>query len=148
MADRITFSSSVRLKYNSKIKAIAVNKLYSFNKEWTWADILHDITDPDKFAIDKLDDIVITVSDKIQSVGGFEPDINEQIKVVHEFDNKLKFVQFDIIRETPAASDANNNPPAASNTNAFEMLMSQSWSLSKIPSKIDVNAARFTGVYQ
>jgi hypothetical protein len=74
--------------------------------------------------------------------------INEQIKVVHEFDNRLKFDQFDIIREKSAASDANNNPPAALNTNAFERLLSQNGSLPKILSKLDVNAARFTGVYQ
>ena len=123
-------------------------KLYSFPKDWTWANVLNDIIDPDEFSVDKLDKIIVTVSYKIGGIYTFELDINEQIKVVHKFDNRLKFVQFDIIRETPAASDANNNPPAALNTNAFERLLSQSGSLNKILSKIDVNAARFTGVYQ
>ena len=98
MADRMTFSSSVHLKYheNSKIQAIAM-KLHSFPKDWTWADVLNDIIDPDKFSVDKLDEIIVTVSDKIGGIYTFEPDINEQIKVVHKFDNRLKFVQFDII---------------------------------------------------
>jgi len=56
MADRMTFSSSVRLKYqeNSKIQEIVVNKLYSFPKDWTWADVLNDIIDPDEFSVDKI----------------------------------------------------------------------------------------------
>jgi hypothetical protein len=69
-----------------------VNKLHSFPKDWTWADILNDIIDPDKFSVDKLDEIIVTVSDKIGGINTFEPDINKQIKVVHEFDNRLKFV--------------------------------------------------------
>ena len=69
-----------------------MNKLHSFPKDWTWADILNDIIDPDKFSVDKLDEIIVTVSDKIGGINTFEPDINKQIKVVHEFDNRLKFV--------------------------------------------------------
>ena len=52
------------------------------------------------------------VSDKILgsvTVNTFEPDLYETIDVVHEFDQTLKFVTFDVTREADGCDDPNNN---------------------------------------
>ncbi|CAC5366711.1 unnamed protein product [Mytilus coruscus] len=78
----------------------------------------------------------------------FEPDFNEEIRVVYEFDKRLKFVQFDILRDTPpSSSDDNNNNQTNSNTqNAFDVLMGKATTKanSKMPSNLDETASRFT----
>lgn len=64
----------------------------------------------------------MTVSEKLANGRTFKPDFEERIQIVH--DQKLKYVQFDVIRDSPPptenSQDANNN---IVNQNAFDVLM-------------------------
>ncbi|XP_076079853.1 uncharacterized protein LOC143049956 [Mytilus galloprovincialis] len=77
----------------------------------------------------------------------FEPDFAEEIRVVHDFDKRLKDVQSDIIRDAPPSNDKNNNQTNSNAQNAFDVLMrkANTQANSKVPSKLDETAQRFTG---
>ncbi|XP_055997718.1 uncharacterized protein LOC125665866 [Ostrea edulis] len=147
MGDRIALSSTVKIKYKhtSKVVPIIVNRLYSFSKHCTWNEVLNDLTADGDHNIDKLDEVTVTVSDKLANGVTFEPDFEEQIQVVHNFDKKLKYVQFDVIRDL----EPNNNVPKGQNPptcpTAFDVLMRKSSTLTKLPQKIDEASPRFTG---
>lgn len=151
MGDKIALSSSVRIKYKdaSKVLPIVVNRLYSFSKRCTWNDVLNDLTTDDGHNIDKLDEVTVSVSDKMANGVTFEPDFAEEIRVVHDFDKRLKYVQFDIIRDAPPSNDKNNNQTNSNAQNAFDVLMrkANTQANSKVPSKLDETAPRFTGKY-
>ncbi|XP_056012384.1 uncharacterized protein LOC125679681 [Ostrea edulis] len=146
MGDRIALSSTVKIKYKhtSKVVPIIVNRLYSFSKHCTWNEVLNDLTADGDHNIDKLDEVTVTVSDKLANGVTFEPDFEEQIQVVHNFDKKLKYVQFDVIRDL----EPNNNVPKGQNLptcpTAFDVLMRKSSTLTKLPQKIDEASPRFT----
>ncbi|XP_048753853.2 uncharacterized protein LOC125665239 [Ostrea edulis] len=147
MGDRKALSSTVKIKYKhtSKVVPIIVNRLYSFSKHCTWNEVLNDLTADGDHNIDKLDEVTVTVSDKLANGVTFEPDFEEQIQVVHNFDKKLKYVQFDVIRDL----EPNNNVPKGQNPptcpTAFDVLMRKSSTLTKLPQKIDEASPRFTG---
>ena len=71
-----------------------VNRLYNFSKNDRWVDMLRDILADKEHDINKLDEITVTVSDKLNDGNTFEPDFDEPIRIVHKFDKKLKYVQF------------------------------------------------------
>jgi hypothetical protein len=151
MERRITFSSTIRLKYkqNTKVTPIVVNRLYSFPSRYTWSEVVHELTtdnEKDSFHIDKLDEVCITVSDKVSNGIQFEPDLEEEIRVVHDFDKRLKYVIFDIMRDWPStfdkSGDENNNT-----TNAFDIMMKNRRENVKFASKLDENAPRFNGKF-
>ena len=59
----------------------------------------------------KTDGIIISVTDKVSWVQVFEPDLEEEIRVVQEFDKCLKFVTFTILRDSTEQDINNNSPP-------------------------------------
>lgn len=147
MGDRITLSSTVKIKYKqtSKVVPLIVNRIYSFSKHCTWNDVLNDLTADGDHDIDKLDEVTVTVSDKLGNGVTFEPDFEEPIHVVYNFDKKLKYVQFDVIRDSEP-TDPNNNANVPKVPNAFDALMSKS-TQTRLPQKIDETSPRFTGTF-
>lgn len=90
MADSyFTLSSSVVVKTDNKVKPIVSNRLYRFNNKKTWNDVFDEVTDPEEVDLKKTDQILVTVSDRAGQT--FEPDMEEPIQVVQEFDRRLKF---------------------------------------------------------
>ena len=65
--------------------------------------------------------------------------------MVHNFDKKLKYVQFDVIRDSEP-TDPNNNANVPKVPNAFDALMSKS-TQTRLPQKIDETSPRFTGTF-
>ena len=53
--------------------------------------MLHDVADLEDSGQTKTDGIIISVTDKVSWVQVFEPDLEEEIRVVQEFDKCLKF---------------------------------------------------------
>lgn len=60
-----------------------------------------------------------SVSDKLSGGQVFEPDFEESIKIVQEFDKMLKYVTFTIVQD--GQDDVNNN--TTTNADAFDVLM-------------------------
>ena len=59
----------------------------------------------------KTNGIIISVTDQVSWVQVFEPDLEEEIRVVQEFDKRLKFVTFTILRDSTEQDINNNSPP-------------------------------------
>ena len=76
IGDRITLSSTVKIKYKqtSKVVPLIVNRIYSFSKHCTWNDVLNDLTADGDHDIVKLDEVTVTASDKLANGVTFEPD--------------------------------------------------------------------------
>ena len=62
----------------------------------TWNDVFDEVTDPEEVDLKKTDQILVTVSDRAGQT--FEPDMEEPIQVVQEFDRRLKFATFTVNR--------------------------------------------------
>lgn len=143
-----TLSSSVVLKSNGKIKALASNRLYRFNNKNTWANVFDDVLDPEEFCMGKTDQVFVTVSDK-SGIEVYEPDMRETIKVVQEFDNKLKYVTFTVNRYNSTDEEENNNVQAQgqeARKNVFDVMMGGARQINKSPVKFDEKSPHFTGM--
>ena len=72
--------------------------------------VFDEVVYPEELTLKKMDHVAITVSDKTGHT--FQPDYEEPIQVVQEFDPLLKFVTFTVHRD-PEDEDVNNNihPP-------------------------------------
>ena len=76
MADSyFTLSSSVVVKIDNKVKPIVSSRLYRFNNKKTWNDVFDEVTDPEEVDLKKMDQILVTVSDRAGQI--FEPDMEE-----------------------------------------------------------------------
>ena len=88
----------------------------------------------------------VTVSDP--SGHSFEPDFEEPIQVVQEFDFALKHATFVVNRY---ASEENNNecqPETSRNgPNCFDILMKAQLQCTKLPQLLNEDAPRFTGLF-
>ena len=83
-----TLSSSVHIKIGLKSRPIVSNRLYRFENTNTWHEVFVEVFDDD-FFLRKTEEICVTVSDR--SGHSFEPDLEEPIQVVQEFDSALQF---------------------------------------------------------
>jgi hypothetical protein len=83
-----TLSSSVHVKIGLKSRPIVSNRLYRFENTNTWHEVFVEVCDDD-FFLRKTEEICVTVSDR--SGHSFEPDLEEPIQVVQEFDSALQF---------------------------------------------------------
>ena len=82
-----TLSSSVHVKIGLKSRPIVSNRLYRFENTNTWHEVFVEVCDDDFFQR-KTEEICATVSDR--SGHSFEPDLEEPIQVVQEFDSALQ----------------------------------------------------------
>ena len=126
MTEFFTLSSSVIIKYNdnNKVKNIVSNRLYRYKHNLTWSNVFDEVVD-ENVELKKTDFVTVSVSSKTGAgVECFEPDINEPICVVQEFDKRLKFATFTINRDAVdedavTHKDGNNNKKA----DAFAIMM-------------------------
>ena len=68
--------------------------------------VFDEVVYPEELTLKKMDHVAVTVSDKTGHT--FQPDYEEPIQVVQEFDPQLKFVTFTVHRD-PEDEDVNNN---------------------------------------
>jgi len=101
----------------------------------------------DKFQPHKTDVVTNLLLNKLQETTTFTPDLEEQLRVVKDFDSSLKYAFFTIIRDTDVGLhdviDTQSNPTP--NKSAYEKLMSASSSV-KRPKFMD-RAGNLTGRY-
>lgn len=123
MDGKFTLTSSVRVKFTgNKIKPVVINRLYSYPNTLTWQEVYEDVADLEDINLGKTDTVVVvsdSVSDKLSGGQVFEPDFEESIKIVQEFDKMLKYVTFTIVQD--GQDDVNNN--TTTNADAFDVLM-------------------------
>jgi hydroxymethylpyrimidine/phosphomethylpyrimidine kinase len=89
--------STVIVKCGNEKKTLCKNRLYEFNDENTWTDVLHDVLDED-FTFHKTDTFSACISDKLTGTTTLSPDMEESIRVVKDFDKTSKYVTFTIHR--------------------------------------------------
>jgi hypothetical protein len=94
----------VHVKIGLKSRPIVSNKLYRFENTKTWHVVFVEVCDDD-FFLRKTDEICVTVSDR--SGHSFEPDLEEPIQVVQEFDLALKFATF-VVNRYASSSEEND----------------------------------------
>jgi hypothetical protein len=99
--------------------------------------VFDEVLYPEELILKKMNNVAVTPSDKTGHT--FQPDYEEPIQVVQEFDPYLKFVTF-TVRRDPEDEDVNYNihtpPPLKS---AYQN------SCNKVPVKFSEEAPRFTG---
>jgi hypothetical protein len=94
----------VHVKIGLKSRSIVSNRLYRFENTKTWHEVFVEVCDDD-FFLRKTDEICVTVSDR--SGHSFEPDLEEPIQVVQEFDLALKFATF-VVNRYASSSEEND----------------------------------------
>ncbi|XP_052781048.1 uncharacterized protein LOC128217737 isoform X2 [Mya arenaria] len=143
MASILTFCYSVFINIDGKLNQIAKNKISSFESTNTWEDVLSDFMNKANVTLQKTDSVTISVCKNSTDVESFHPDISESISVLNTFDCSLKYVTYNIKRESDI-DDQNNNVDGdeASHSNAFTMMM-QGENSKKPKTKTDGN--RVTG---
>jgi hypothetical protein len=65
---------------------VVVNRIYNFLNKWSWKEVLQDVADLEDSGQTKTNGIIISVTDQVSWVQVFEPDLEEEIQVVQEFD--------------------------------------------------------------
>ena len=65
---------------------MVVNRIYNFLNKWSWKEVLQDVADLEDSGQTKTNGIIISVTDQVSWVQVFEPDLEEEIQVVQEFD--------------------------------------------------------------
>ena len=78
----------------------------ALQKKWSRKKLLEDVAHTGQT---KTDDIVVSVTDKVFGGQVFEPDLDEEIRVVQEFDKLLKCITFTTMIGSPA-EDTSNSP--------------------------------------
>ena len=73
-------------------KHILKNRIYGFYQDWTWGDIIHDLSSEFMKPISKSDTVEVSVSSSLNamSMDVIHPDLSEPVKIVHSFDKSLK----------------------------------------------------------
>jgi len=121
----LTLCSNVNIRESDSTKNIIRNRLYEYETDMTWKDILNELLDEiPGTSIGKADTVAVALTPKLNSNISecFYPDIDETISVVKEFDDRLKYATFEIEKFScqPAAKETTNPPPTV---NAFNRLM-------------------------
>ncbi|KAL3865743.1 hypothetical protein ACJMK2_043103 [Sinanodonta woodiana] len=141
---------SVIAKCGKSNKKICNNRILEYSTECTWDDVYHDIINDTDFRPHKADVLNVSLSDKLDGMMTFHPDLHEGLHVVKEFNQRLKYVTFtvtldesvglDDVSSTTTSRENQQAPPART---AFSVLMSTSVA-TKLPQLKDTNAERFT----
>ena len=139
----------MHVKIGLKSRPIVSNRLYCFENTKTWHEVFDEVCDDD-FFLRKTDGICVTVSDRLGH--SFEPDLEEPIQVVQEFDSALKFATFDVNRYASSSeeNDINNeceHETSSTPPNCFNILMKAQLQCTKLPQLLNEDAPRFTGLF-
>ncbi|XP_048735903.1 BTB/POZ domain-containing protein 6-like [Ostrea edulis] len=92
---KFTLCSSVVAKCGTESKNLCRNRLYEYDDDETWNDVLHDVLEGEDFTLHKTDTVNAVVADKLMGTITFTPDMEEPIRIVKEFDQTLKSVNRD-----------------------------------------------------
>ena len=94
-----TLCTSVIAKYGNDTKTLCKNRLYEYDDDETWNDVLQDVLHGEDFTFHKTDTVIATVSAKLTETATFTPDLEEPIRIVKDFDSTLKYVKFTVNRD-------------------------------------------------
>lgn len=135
---------------NINTKNVLSNRIYGYDQEWCWDDVLTDLSgewenDHDNLTTGLLKSdnlcIQLSVSAKLNGSEKFFPDRTEAIKKVIQFDNSLKYVTFDITTKEARKVEESNS----CSINAFNILMPKEVAFDKKPKLKVTDGPRFTG---
>lgn len=131
---KFTLCSSVVAKCGTESKNLCRNRLYEYDDDETWNDVLHDVLEGEDFTLHKTDTVNAVVADKLMGTITFTPDMEEPIRIVKEFDQTLKYVIFTVNRDKDVGltNPDNNNNRQTTTQSAFKVMM-DSCRLKKCP---------------
>lgn len=142
--DSSTIPLCVSIQLNGERKIS--NRIYSFDSDDTWKQILTEValemdkTDMSRLKTATRGEISVQLSSKLHGSEIFYPDIEEEIKVVRQFDKSLKYVTYKINSNTV-------DPVPPQRANALHHIMQTQTLCTKSAPKKDTNEKKFTGVY-
>jgi len=119
-----TLCSSVLAKCGSESKNLCKNRLYEYDDDETWNDVLHDVLDGEDFTFHKTDTVTACVSDKLMGTATFMPDMEEPIRIVKKFDRTLKYVTFTVNRDKDVGlTNPDSRKTTSTTQSAFTIMM-------------------------